>query len=131
MSRIACRTCTTGYTRPMAKTPMTVRGAELLRVELHRLKTVERPNVITAIAEARAHGDLSENAEYDAAKKRGSRKVIHAKRDGKFYRLESNPKASDGRFLLVELVRKPMRMRIGKLRPELGRLIADTARGAR
>ena len=52
----------------MAKTPMTTRGAELLRAELHRLKTVDRPNVITAIAEARAHGDLSENAEYDAAR---------------------------------------------------------------
>ena len=52
----------------MAKTPMTTRGAELLRVELHRLKTVDRPNVITAIAEARAHGDLSENAEYDSAR---------------------------------------------------------------
>ena len=52
----------------MAKTPMTTRGAELLRVELHRLKTVDRPDVITAIAEARAHGDLSENAEYDAAR---------------------------------------------------------------
>src|SRR5512140_3654190 len=52
----------------MAKTPMTIRGAELLRAELQRLKTVERPNVITAIAEARAHGDLSENAEYDAAR---------------------------------------------------------------
>ncbi len=47
---------------------MTTRGAELLRVELHRLKTVDRPSVITAIAEARAHGDLSENAEYDAAR---------------------------------------------------------------
>ena len=52
----------------MAKTPMTTRGAELLRAELQRLKAVERPNVITAIAEARAHGDLSENAEYDAAR---------------------------------------------------------------
>jgi len=52
----------------MAKTPMTTRGAELLRVELHRLKTADRPNVIAAIAEARAHGDLSENAEYDAAR---------------------------------------------------------------
>ena len=52
----------------MAKTPMTTRGAELLRAELHRLKTVDRPNVIAAIAEARAHGDLSENAEYDAAR---------------------------------------------------------------
>ena len=52
----------------MAKTPMTLRGAELLRVELHRLKTVERPANSQAIAEARAHGDLSENAEYDAAR---------------------------------------------------------------
>ena len=52
----------------MAKTPMTIRGAELLRAELQRLKTVDRPSVITAIAEARAHGDLSENAEYDAAR---------------------------------------------------------------
>ena len=52
----------------MAKTPMTTRGAELLRAELQRLKTVDRPNVIAAIAEARAHGDLSENAEYDAAR---------------------------------------------------------------
>ena len=52
----------------MPKTPMTNRGAELLRQELHRLKTIERPNVVTAIAEARAHGDLSENAEYDAAR---------------------------------------------------------------
>jgi transcription elongation factor GreA len=47
-----------------------VTGAEKLRVELHRLKTIERPSVIAAIAEARAHGDLSENAEYDAAKER-------------------------------------------------------------
>jgi transcription elongation factor GreA len=54
----------------MAKTPMTSRGAELLRAELHRLKTVERPAMSQAIAEARAHGDLSENAEYDAARER-------------------------------------------------------------
>ena len=54
----------------MAKTPITNRGAELLRAELQRLKTVERPGVISAIAEARAHGDLSENAEYDAARER-------------------------------------------------------------
>ncbi len=54
----------------MIKTPLTVNGAELLRAELHHLKTVERPNVIAAIAEARSHGDLSENAEYDAAKER-------------------------------------------------------------
>ncbi|MBX3680590.1 transcription elongation factor GreA [Cognatazoarcus halotolerans] len=54
----------------MIKTPLTLKGAELLREELHRMKTVERPNVIAAIAEARSHGDLSENAEYDAAKER-------------------------------------------------------------
>jgi transcription elongation factor GreA len=48
--------------------PLTRRGAELLKTELHRLKTVERHAVIQAIAEARAQGDLSENAEYDAAK---------------------------------------------------------------
>ncbi len=54
----------------MAKTPITTRGAELLRVELQRLKSTERPAVISAIAEARAHGDLSENAEYDAARER-------------------------------------------------------------
>jgi transcription elongation factor GreA len=56
----------------MAKTPLTIRGAELLRTELHRLKTTDRPDVIAAIAEARAHGDLSENAEYDAAKEKQS-----------------------------------------------------------
>jgi transcription elongation factor GreA len=54
----------------MSKVPLTVTGAEKLRAELHRLKTVDRPAVIAAIAEARAHGDLSENAEYDAAKER-------------------------------------------------------------
>jgi len=52
------------------KIPITVNGAELLRAELHRLKTKDRPAVIAAIAEARAHGDISENAEYDAAKER-------------------------------------------------------------
>jgi len=54
----------------MSKIPLTLFGAEKLRAELHRLKTVERPGVIAAIAEARSHGDLSENAEYDAAKER-------------------------------------------------------------
>ena len=56
----------------MNKVPLTVKGAELLRGELHQLKTVERPRVIAAIQEARSHGDLSENAEYDAAKERQS-----------------------------------------------------------
>lgn len=56
----------------MNKIPLTVRGAELLRAELQQLKSVERPSVIAAISEARAQGDLSENAEYDAAKERQS-----------------------------------------------------------
>jgi transcription elongation factor GreA len=49
---------------------MTLVGAEKLRVELHRLKTVDRPSVITSIAEARAQGDITENAEYEAARER-------------------------------------------------------------
>jgi transcription elongation factor GreA len=52
----------------MKRTPMTLRGAEALRNELKKLKTEARPNVIKAIAEARSHGDLSENAEYHAAR---------------------------------------------------------------
>ena len=56
----------------MAKTPLTIVGAEKLRAELHELKTVRRPAIIAAIAEARAHGDLAENAEYAAAKERQS-----------------------------------------------------------
>lgn len=52
----------------MNKVPMTVRGAELLREELRKLKSEDRPRIIQAIAEARAHGDLKENAEYHAAK---------------------------------------------------------------
>jgi len=51
---------------------MTVEGAARLKTELHRLKTAERPDVIRAIAEARSHGDISENADYDAAKERQS-----------------------------------------------------------
>lgn len=56
----------------MNQIPVTVQGAELLKAELQRLRSVDRPNVIQAIAEARAQGDLSENAEYDAAKERQS-----------------------------------------------------------
>jgi transcription elongation factor GreA len=56
----------------MSTVPLTTHGAELLKQELHRLKTKERHEVIAAIAEARSHGDLSENAEYDAAKERQS-----------------------------------------------------------
>lgn len=52
--------------------PITVRGAEALKVELHELKTVKRPAVVNAIAEARAHGDLKENAEYHAAREQQS-----------------------------------------------------------
>lgn len=54
----------------MATIPITKRGAEILKAELHKLKTVERPAVINAISEARAQGDLSENAEYESAKER-------------------------------------------------------------
>lgn len=54
----------------MNKYPLTVVGADMLRVELQNLKSIERPSVIQAIAEARAQGDLSENAEYDAAKEK-------------------------------------------------------------
>ena len=54
----------------MSKVPLTVKGSEKLRAELQELKSVQRPAIILAIAEARAHGDLSENAEYAAAKER-------------------------------------------------------------
>ena len=54
----------------MIKIPMTIEGAARLKAELHRLRTIERPAVIQALAEARSHGDLSENADYDAAKER-------------------------------------------------------------
>ena len=54
----------------MNKFPLTLAGAEQLRSELQRLKAVDRPSVVAAITEARSHGDLSENAEYDAAKER-------------------------------------------------------------
>ena len=56
----------------MNQIPITIRGAELLKQELQHLRAVERPSVIQAIAEARAQGDLSENAEYDAAKEKQS-----------------------------------------------------------
>lgn len=56
----------------MNKVPLTVKGAEKLREELKRLKSVDRPKVIEAIAEARAHGDLKENAEYHAAREQQS-----------------------------------------------------------
>jgi transcription elongation factor GreA len=56
----------------MQKHPMTLAGAEALKQELHRLKTIERPRIIEAIATARAHGDLKENAEYHAAREEQS-----------------------------------------------------------
>ena len=56
----------------MTRTPLTVKGAEKLKKQLHQLKTVDRPRITKAIAEARAHGDLSENAEYHAAREQQS-----------------------------------------------------------
>ena len=56
----------------MDKSPMTITGAQMLRDELHRLKTQERPRIIKAISEARQHGDLRENAEYHAAREQQS-----------------------------------------------------------
>ena len=56
----------------MSKVPMTLSGAENLRIELERLKKIDRPRIIAAIAEARAHGDLKENAEYHAAREQQS-----------------------------------------------------------
>jgi transcription elongation factor GreA len=56
----------------MSKSPITARGAERLRVQLNKLKTVDRPRIVQAIAEARAHGDLNENAEYHAAREQQS-----------------------------------------------------------
>ncbi|RJX30821.1 MAG: transcription elongation factor GreA [Oxalobacter sp.] len=67
----------------MSTVPLTKRGAEILRQDLHRMKTKDRYEVIAAIAEARSHGDLSENAEYDAAKER------QAFIEGKIAELES------------------------------------------
>jgi len=78
----------------MSTIPLTTTGAELLRQELHRLKTVERPHAITAIAEARTHGDLSENAEYDAAKERqGSSKPGSRRSRASFQRTGHRPEA--------------------------------------
>jgi transcription elongation factor GreA len=86
-----------------SRIPLTVAGAEKLKAELQRLKTIDRPAVITAIAEARSHGDLSENAEYEAAKER------QGFVEGRISRLEANlamaqivdPKAvdADGRIV--------------------------------
>ena len=72
----------------MSTIPITKRGAELLKEELHHLKHVERPAVINAISEARAQGDLSENAEYDAAKEKQA--FIEGRIDRKSTRLNSS-----------------------------------------
>ena len=78
----------------MATIPITKNGAELLKEELHRLKTVERHEVIKAIAEARAQGDLSENADYEAAKdKQGFICLLYTSpspRDGLLSRMPSS-----------------------------------------
>lgn len=73
----------------MDRVPMTLEGYKRLEEELHRLKAVERPRIIQAIAEARAHGDLSENAEYHAAKEaQGLNEARVAELEDKFNRAE-------------------------------------------
>ncbi|MBA4132427.1 MAG: transcription elongation factor GreA, partial [Hyphomicrobium sp.] len=73
----------------MDRVPMTLEGYKKLEEELHRLKAVERPRIIQAIAEARAHGDLSENAEYHAAKEaQGLNESRVAELEDKFSRAE-------------------------------------------
>jgi transcription elongation factor GreA len=73
----------------MDRVPMTLEGYQKLEQELHRLKAVERPRIIQAIAEARAHGDLSENAEYHAAKEaQGLNEARVAELEDKFSRAE-------------------------------------------
>ena len=73
----------------MKKTPMTITGAEKMKSELLRLKTIERPRIIQAISEARAHGDLSENAEYHAAKEaQGLNEARVAELEDKFNRAD-------------------------------------------
>ena len=67
----------------MIKHPMTVFGAEALKEELHRLKSIERPRIVEAIATARAHGDLKENAEYHAAREQ------HGFNEGRIQELEA------------------------------------------
>ncbi|MBA2651749.1 MAG: transcription elongation factor GreA [Tatlockia sp.] len=67
----------------MHKHPMTVQGAEALKNELHRLKTIERPKIVEAVATARAHGDLKENAEYHAAREQ------HGFNEGRIQELEA------------------------------------------
>ncbi len=73
----------------MDRVPMTLEGYKKLEEELHRLKAVERPRIIQAIAEARAHGDLSENAEYHAAKEaQGLNEARVAELEDKFNRAD-------------------------------------------
>jgi transcription elongation factor GreA len=78
------------------KVPITARGAEKLREELKHLKTVQRPRVIKAIAEARAHGDLKENAEYHAAREQQSF-------------LEGRIKEIEGKLSHAHIVDRPLR----------------------
>ena len=85
----------------MSAIPLTVSGVERLQKELHRLKSVERPEIINAIAEARAQGDLSENAEYDAARERLDRRHRLQPGRGRPRRAEAAARAG-GRALPVD-----------------------------
>lgn len=89
--------------------PMTINGAKLLNDELERLKSIERPSVIKAIAEARSHGDISENAEYDAAKEKQA--FIEAKiadieaRISRAHIIDPTKIANDGRIIFGAIVK--------------------------
>lgn len=88
---------------------MTINGAKLLNQELERLKSIERPSVIKAIAEARSHGDISENAEYDAAKEKQA--FIEAKiadieaRISRAHIIDPTKIANDGRIIFGAIVK--------------------------
>ena len=103
----------------MKRNPMTLRGAELLRAELKRLKSEDRPNVIKAIAEARSHGDLSENAEYHAAREQQG--FI----EGRIGEIEAKLSTAD----IIDVTKLPANGRSLALSPDATRVAVGLADG--